>query len=203
MNPSLRICNSHHLFFYSSIRNNQKTKHLTHLLDGDVFDRKSKAAGFNRYFFNQNSINELSADNSALASPSLKKPATSYSGGDRVLNQLNKPLAVNKNSYVYSTDNASNNNMPIIPIILPNNREIVNRDIYSISDSYENSADVNYAKVNVGFVDNRPAETNLTEPASGNVDNFENLYSQVKKPSTRNPSLRNDQALYMNTFYNS
>lgn len=208
-----------------SVRNNQKTKHLAHLLDGDVFDRKSKAAGFNRYFLNQHSMNETSANNSTSGSPTHKKPsATAYSGGERVLSQLGKPLAANKNSYTYTNENGTSN----MPIII--NQDIVTRDIYSISDSYQDptvatpaattSADaqlsddtggLNYAKINSAF-DNRAVETVLSEEmiaasgaSVGDNNNFEVLYSQVtKKPSsTRNSSLRNDQALYMNTFYSS
>lgn len=170
------------------------------MLDGDVFDRKSKAAGFNRYFFNQNSVNEFSSSNSTSESPVHKKTVSAYLGGSRVLDQLNKPLST-KNNNGYSNEKESNNNMPIIV-----NKEIVTRDIYSISDSYENTVDANYSKINTGF-QNFPIETTLIEANDSNINtntnNFENLYSQIKKPSTQNPSLRNDQALYMNTFYSS
>lgn len=164
------------------------------MLDGDVFDRKSKAAGFNRYFFNQNSVNEFSVSNSTSESPVHKKTVSAFLGGSRVLDQLNKPLSIKSNNG-YSNEKESNNNMPIIV-----NKEIVTRDIYSISDSYENTVDANYSKINTGF-QNFPNETSLIEVNDSNTNNFENLYSQIKKPSTQNPSLRNDQALYMNTFY--
>ena len=100
-----------------------------------------------------------------------------------------------KNNYTNEAASVNNNNMPVI-----------SRDIYSISDSYENptTTDVNYAKINSAFDRN--------DNSNNNRENFENLYSQVtKKPSAtqssynnnRNPSIRNDQALYMNTFYSS
>jgi len=209
------------------IRNNEKTKHLSHLLDGDVFDRKAKAAGFNRYFLNQHSLNE-SAENSQSGSPAHRKPTLSTSG-ERVLSQLGKPLTAipsSRNANAYTSDSTSQ-----MPIII--NREIVNRDIYSISDSYENPngtktteltmgertrvvasgvPDPNYARISSsgfdgGQPEDGPAETTEVAIAASNTsggENFEYLYSQVtKKPSTRNSSVRNDQALYMNTFYNN
>lgn len=160
--------------------------------------------GFNRYFFNESSVNEnnqpSTAENSTNGSPTNKKP--NYSA--KILSQLSKPpakiTAIGKNNYTNEAT-ASGNDQTNNPNF-NSNMPIISRDIYSISDSYENAPDVNYAKINSAFDKN---DNQLTR------ENFENLYSQVTKKSTtqssynnnRNPSIRNDQALYMNTFYSS
>lgn len=197
-------------------------------------------ANINKNFFSETSVNE-SSGGGGVNQPGSAGPSQSFGNNYNVpskptisnyanVKSLNEPQKFKPSALTtsqtsrpnnYTTNNADHSNL---------NRPQLNRDIYSVSDSYENANNApdftNYSKINpVSFSKNYSNDDEIMSqyqqpqnPQSG--ANFDNLYSQVtKKPaaaaaatSPQNSYLKNtnnysygnnpDQGLYMNTYYN-